>query len=354
MRILFVCTGNTCRSPMAQAMASALLGDKFSVISAGLMAQESAAASSHAIAAMHERQLDLKAHRSQPVTETLLAEADLILTMTSSHKAALLQAAPGKLFTISEYAGGDLGKNVSDPFGGSLDLYRECAKEIHCLLLMISNKLLKEDILENLHVTTHPLVESKLTMLRDTNTGNKEFRELTREIATFMCYEATRDVPLTDVDIETPVGKMRARHTESKFAIIPILRAGLGMVDGVSALLPTAKIGHIGIYRDPETKKPVEYYCKLPPDCAEREVLLLEPIIGTGGTTVAAVDYLKESGVKKIKLLSLVAAPEGVKFLLDAHPDVCIYTAALDECLNDQKYVVPGLGDAGDRLFGTK
>ena len=208
--------------------------------------------------------------------------------------------------------------------------------------------------MDNLHVTTHPLVESKLTMLRDKNTGNKEFKELVREVATFICYEATRDAPLTEKEIETPVCKTMARISERKYAIVPILRAGLGMVDGVSALLPTAKIGHIGMFRDPNSLKPVDYYFKMPHDCTEREILLLDPMVGTGGTAVAAIGFLKKNGMNKIKLLSLLMSPEGAKILLDAHPDVQIYTAAMDEYLNDHGYIVPGLGDAGDRLFGTK
>ena len=208
--------------------------------------------------------------------------------------------------------------------------------------------------MENLHVTSHPLVESKLTMLRDKETGNKEFRELVKEIAMLICYEATRDAPLKEIEVETPVKKARARVTDRKYAIVPKLRAGLGMVDGVSGLLPTAKIGHIGVFRDPESLQPVEYYCKLPPDLAEREVLLLDPMVGTGGTAVSAMDFLKKSGAARIKLLSLLASPEGTQRLLQSHPDVKIYTAALDERLDDHGYIVPGLGDAGDRLFGTK
>jgi len=350
MKILFVCTGNTCRSPMAQAMAAQLLGEKFDVISAGLMAMPNSAASAHAIAVMNERNIDLSKHKSQLVTEALIKESDLILTMTTSHKEALLQSAGNKVHTLGEYAGSNT--SVSDPFGGDLKVYRACADEIYELLEKIKQSL--EGNLDKLHVTSHPLVESKLTMLRDKNTGNKDFRELVREIAAFICYEATRDVPLTEVEIETPVRKTKARQTEAKFAIVPILRAGLGMVDGVSDMIPTAKIGHIGIFRDPVTLKPVEYYCKLPPDCDRREILLLDPMVGTGGTAIAAIDYLKKNNVKSIKLLSLLVSPEGVKRLLSAHPDIFIYTAAKDECLDDHGYIVPGLGDAGDRLFGTK
>lgn len=205
-----------------------------------------------------------------------------------------------------------------------------------------------------LHVTDHPLVQSKIAMLRSVDTGNKEFRELVEEIATLICYEATRDIPLCDVEVETPVCRTMAKMCERKFGIVPILRAGLGMTEGISHLLPTAKIGHIGLYRDPESLQPVEYYCKLPPDCEEREILLLDPMLATGGTAVAAIHYLKEKGVKRIKLLCLIAAPEGVARIHESHPDVDIFTAAYDERLNDHGYIVPGLGDAGDRLFGTK
>ena len=198
------------------------------------------------------------------------------------------------------------------------------------------------------------MVESKLTMLREKGTGNKDFRELVSEIATFICYEATRDATLIKKDIETPVCKMTARITSVKYAIVPILRAGIGMVDGVSNLLPTAKIGHIGMYRDPDSLEPVTYYSKLPPDATKREILLLDPMVATGGTTEAAISYLKSEGITRIKLLSLLASPEGVERLAKSHPDVTIYTAALDDHLNDLGYIVPGLGDAGDRLFGTK
>ena len=209
--------------------------------------------------------------------------------------------------------------------------------------------------MENLHVTNHPLVESKLTMLRDVKTGNKEFRELVREIAMFICYEATRDAPLVNKNIETPVCETVAGITDRKYAIVPILRAGLGMVDGITALLPTAKVGHIGMFRDPESLNPVAYYGKLPPDAADREILLLDPMLATGGTAVASINFLKEQGAKNIKFLTLLVAPEGYQLLQETHPDVMIYTASYEKTgLNDHGYIVPGLGDAGDRLFGTK
>ena len=204
-------------------------------------------------------------------------------------------------------------------------------------------------------VIDHPLIQHKLTLIRDIRTGTKDFRELLEEIAMLMAYELTRDLPLEEIEVETPVAKCRARVLAGKkISVVPILRAGLGMVSGVLRLIPAAKVGHIGVYRDPQTLKPVEDYCKLPPDVSEREVIVIDPMLATGGSSVAAIDMLKRGGAKQIKLMCLVAAPEGVKIVNDAHPDVEIYTAAVDECLNDHGYIVPGLGDAGDRIFGTK
>ena len=207
---------------------------------------------------------------------------------------------------------------------------------------------------KRLHVNTHPLVRSKLTMLRDKETGNKEFRELVEEIAAFISYEATADAQLSERVVETPICETKGWACEQKFGLVPILRAGLGMVDGISKLMPTAKVGHIGIYRNPETLQPVEYYCKLPTDIEEKEILLMDPMLATGRTAEASVRYLKDAGAKRIKLLCLVAVREGVEEVLKHHPDVDIYTAAYDEKLNEHGYIVPGLGDAGDRLFGTR
>ncbi len=205
------------------------------------------------------------------------------------------------------------------------------------------------------HVVNHPLIQHKLSFIREKTTGTKDFREMLEEISLLMAYEITRDLPLEDKMIETPVGPCNSKVIAGKkMAIVPILRAGLGMTAGFMQLIPTIKVGHIGLYRDPETLKPVEYYCKLPSDVAEREFILLDPMLATGGSAAAAIDLLKAKGAKNIKLVCLVSAPEGVKVVNDAHPDVDIYTAALDECLNDHGYIVPGLGDAGDRIFGTK
>lgn len=204
-------------------------------------------------------------------------------------------------------------------------------------------------------VLDHPLIQHKLTYIRDINTGTKEFRELVDEVATLMAYEITRDLPLTEKEIETPVQKgMSNVLAGKKLGIVPILRAGLGMVEGILNLIPAAKVGHIGLYRDPETLQPVEYYVKLPSDVSERDLILVDPMLATGGSAIEAVNSLKKRGAKKIRFMCLIAAPEGVKAMTDAHPDVDIYIAALDEKLDEKGYIVPGLGDAGDRLFGTK
>ena len=204
-------------------------------------------------------------------------------------------------------------------------------------------------------IMDHPLIQHKIGYIRRVDTGTKDFRQTISEIAMLICYEATRDLQLTDVEIQTPICKTTVKELKGKkMAIIPILRAGLGMVDGVLELIPAAKVGHIGLYRDPETHEPVEYYCKLPADCAEREVFVVDPMLATGGSAVAAIQLLKDKGCKKIHFMCIIAAPEGVKKMQEAHPDVDMYVGALDEKLNENAYIVPGLGDAGDRLFGTK
>lgn len=206
-----------------------------------------------------------------------------------------------------------------------------------------------------IHVFDHPLIQHKLTYIRDIKTGTKEFRELVDEVATLMAYEITRDLPLHEVEVQTPVCKSKSNVLAGKkLGIVPILRAGIGMVDGILKLIPAAKVGHIGLYRDPETLLPVEYYVKLPSDVSVRDFILVDPMLATGGSAIAAVNSLKSRGAKHIKFMCLIAAPEGVKAMTDAHPDVDIYIAALDEKLDEKGYIVPGLGDAGDRLFGTK
>ncbi len=204
-------------------------------------------------------------------------------------------------------------------------------------------------------VFDHPLILHKLSILRDSETSVKEFRELISEIAQLMCYEATRDLPLEEVEVQTPVAVAKCRRIAGKkLAIVPILRAGLGMVDGMVNMMPNVKVGHIGLFRDPETMEPVKYYFKMPTDIAERDVIVVDPMLATGGSASAAIQFLKDDGVKHIKLMSIIAAPEGVERMQQDHPDVDIYVAALDDCLNDHCYIVPGLGDAGDRIFGTK
>ena len=209
--------------------------------------------------------------------------------------------------------------------------------------------------MSNVTITNHPLIQHKLSILRRVETSSKDFRTLVSEIAMLLCYEATRDLHLKDVEIETPICKTTARNIDGKkLAVVPILRAGLGMVDGMLQLIPSAKVGHIGLYRDPVTVKPVEYYCKLPADCSEREVFVVDPMLATGGSSVAAIQMLKDKGCKNIHFMCIIAAPEGVEAMKAAHPDVDMYIGALDEKLNEHSYIVPGLGDAGDRIFGTK
>ena len=204
-------------------------------------------------------------------------------------------------------------------------------------------------------VTDHPLIQHKVSIIRDAKTPSKEFRTLIGEIAMLLTYEATRDLPVADVEIETPITKMTGKKLAGKkLAVVPILRAGLGMVDGVLNMIPSARVGHIGLYRDPETLIPVEYYCKLPADIEERLVLVVDPMLATGGSAIDAISQIKKRGPKSIKFMCTIAAPEGIEALKNAHPDVDIYCAALDEKLNDHGYIVPGLGDAGDRIFGTK
>ncbi len=208
---------------------------------------------------------------------------------------------------------------------------------------------------DNVFVMDHPLIQHKLTILRNEKTGSKQFRELISEIAMLMCYESTRDLPLKEVETKTPITVAKTKVLAGrKMAIVPILRAGLGMVDGILTLIPAAKVGHIGMYRDPETHMPVDYYCKLPADLEERDVFVVDPMLATGGSAVDAVARIKDFNPKRIKFLCIIAAPEGIKKFTEAHPDVPVYCAGLDEKLNDHAYIVPGLGDAGDRIFGTK
>ena len=207
----------------------------------------------------------------------------------------------------------------------------------------------------NVYVLNHPLIQHKLAVLRNKNTSVKEFRELVNEISGLMCYEATRNLPTVEVEVETPVATAKCQMLAGKkLAIVPILRAGLGMVDAMVDLIPSAKIGHIGLYRDPETHEPVEYYCKLPEDIENRQVFVVDPMLATGGSAVAAIDFLKKHGCKKIIMMNVIGCPEGIKRVQEAHPDVEMYLAACDEKLNDHAYIIPGLGDAGDRIFGTK
>ena len=205
------------------------------------------------------------------------------------------------------------------------------------------------------HILDHPLLQHKLSILRNKDTGVKEFRESVGEIAALMCYEATRNLPTEEREVETPIATAKVKMLSGKkLAIVPILRAGLGMVDTIIDLVPSAKVGHIGLFRDPETHEPVKYYCKMPPDISERQVFVVDPMLATGGSAADAITFIKEYGCKSITLMNIIAAPEGIKKVQETHPDVDIFVAAVDPCLNDHAYIVPGLGDAGDRIFGTK
>lgn len=209
--------------------------------------------------------------------------------------------------------------------------------------------------MSKVHIMNHPLIQHKISYIRNEEVGTKEFRQVVSEIACLMCYEATRNLKLQDVKVKTPICETTGKElTGKKLSVVPILRAGLGMVDGILSLIPAAKVGHIGLYRDPETFEPVEYYCKLPADCSEREVFVVDPMLATGGSSTAAIQILKDKGVKRIRFMCIIAAPEGVERMQHEHPDIELYIGALDKCLDEHKYIVPGLGDAGDRIFGTK
>ena len=222
-------------------------------------------------------------------------------------------------------------------------------------MILLNNRKEISFIMGNVTVIDHPLVQHKLSYLRDTKTGSKEFRELVSELAMLLTYEATRDLPLEETTVHTPVADAKCYVLAGKkLGIVPILRAGLGMVEGMMSLVPAAKVGHIGMYRDPNTLQPVDYYCKLPADASERDMLIVDPMLATGGSAVEGINVVKRAGCKNIKLVCLIAAPEGIEVVQKAHPDVDIFVASIDECLNDHGYIVPGLGDAGDRLFGTK
>ncbi|MEA1974076.1 MAG: uracil phosphoribosyltransferase [Bacillota bacterium] len=209
--------------------------------------------------------------------------------------------------------------------------------------------------MKNVYEMNHPLIQHKLTLIRNKNTGSKQFRELVKEISTLLAYEVTRDFPLEEVEVETPICVTKSKVIKGKkVGIVPILRAGLGMVDGFLDLIPAAKVGHVGLYRDPKTLEPVEYYCKMPSDISERDLIVIDPMLATGGSSMAAIRFIKERGATNIKLVCLIGCPEGIKAVHEEHPDVDIYIASIDEKLNEHAYIVPGLGDAGDRLYGTK
>ena len=322
-KLIFVAQTGTCR----EAMAAGIMGDftlrhPLEILSRGLVVQFQEPMNQKAEAVLISNGINMENYVSQQLTEEDLTEDALVITMEEIHRERILEqfenAIPENIQVLTKYVGDDkfMGKVV---------------------------------------VMDHPLIQHKIGLMRRTETGSKDFRTLAGEVAMFECYEATRDLELQDVEIETPICKTTVKELKGKkLAVVPILRAGLGMVDGMLEMIPAAKVGHIGLYRDPETAKPVEYYCKLPADCANREVFVVDPMLATGGSAIAAIQMLKDKGVKSIRFMCIIAAPEGVKALTDAHPDVDLYIGALDDHLNEHKYIVPGLGDAGDRIFGTK
>ena len=333
-RILFVAENGTCRAPMAAGiLGEYVLKHPVEIGARGMIVLFPEPLNQKAEAVMISNGINLEGYMSAQLTEEDFTEDTLVLVMEHAQLEKVLEkyerANPENVYVLTELVGDEL--EILDPYGGSLQAYGLC------------------------YVMDHPLIQHKIGIIRREETGSKDFRTLVSEIAMLMCYEATRDLKLADVEIDTPICKTTVKELKGKkLAVVPILRAGLGMVDGMLAMIPAAKVGHIGLYRDPETLEPVEYYCKLPADCANREVFVVDPMLATGGSSSAAIQMLKDKGVKNIRLMCIIAAPEGVKKMQEDHPDVDVYIGALDDHLNEHGYIVPGLGDAGDRIFGTK
>lgn len=360
-KLIFVAQTGTCR----EAMAAGIMGDftlrhPLEILSRGLVVQFQEPMNQKAEAVLISNGINMENYVSQQLTEEDLTEDALVITMEEIHRERILEqfenAIPENIQVLTKYVGDEL--EILDPYGGALPAYGLCYETLRKSIKKLVKNLTKKKehkFMGKVVVMDHPLIQHKIGLMRRTETGSKDFRTLAGEVAMFECYEATRDLELQDVEIETPICKTTVKELKGKkLAVVPILRAGLGMVDGMLEMIPAAKVGHIGLYRDPETAKPVEYYCKLPADCANREVFVVDPMLATGGSAIAAIQMLKDKGVKSIRFMCIIAAPEGVKALTDAHPDVDLYIGALDDHLNEHKYIVPGLGDAGDRIFGTK
>lgn len=358
-KVIFVGESGTNRSAMAEAIFRQFpLAHPVQIERRGIVSLFPEPVNQKAEAVLISNGITTENQMSAQLMEEDFSEETLMIVMENTQRDKILAdfacASPENVRVLTELVGEEL--EILDPYGGNLQAYGLCYETLNKSLKKLADKMNEgEKKMSKVIVMDHPLIQHKIGWIRRAETGSKEFRTLIGEIAQLMCYEATRELKLTEIEIETPICKTTVKELKGKkMAIVPILRAGLGMVDGMLSLIPAAKVGHIGLYRDPKTLEPVEYYCKLPEDCSEREVFVVDPMLATGGSSVAAIQMLKNKGVKNIHFMCIIAAPEGVERMKKAHPDVDVYIGALDDHLNEHGYIVPGLGDAGDRIFGTK
>ena len=357
-RIVFVSNSANCRAPIAAAILKKQpLFQEYEVCARGLVVLFPEPLNPRAEELLARHHIETEGYETVALSEEEFGEDTLVLAMQDSIKQKIQNDYPGKgqVYTLCEFVNGS--KEVPSVYGQTQEQYEQMYELIQGYVKKLANKFKRGGQKTNVKCTRNgsSADSAQIGIIRREETGSKDFRMMIGEIAMLMCYEATRDLKLQDVEIQTPICKMTAKELAGKkLAVVPILRAGLGMVEGMLAMIPAAKVGHIGLFRDPETLEPVEYYCKLPADCEEREVFVVDPMLATGGSCIAAIQMLKNRGVKNIRFMCIIAAPEGVKKLQEAHPDVEVYIGALDEKLNEHGYIVPGLGDAGDRIFGTK
>lgn len=363
-RVIFVSKSDNSRGPMAaELLRNQELVQEYEIDSRGMIVLFPEPPNPKAQAIMKSQQMTLEGHETVLFGESDLDEDTLVLTMEESQKWKIITDYEyvKHVYTLSEYV--EIEKEIPSAYGQPLTEYGKSFEILKEMIQKLAEKLndaakkqtYRRKNMSKVHVMDHPLIRHKISYIRREDLGSKDFREMISEIAMLICYEATRDLKLQDVKIKTPICETVEKELAGKkLAVVPILRAGLGMVEGMLAMIPAAKVGHIGLYRDPETLKAVEYFCKLPADCEDRDVFVVDPMLATGASSVAAIQMLKDRGVKNIRFLCIIAAPEGVKRMQEAHPDVDIYIGVLDEKLNEHGYIVPGLGDAGDRIFGTK